>query len=545
MKPSIDLKWQDYRYFPYEKRLALREVKMLLGAKPKSTKTGLRLTLGSLPPNVLERLTYFREIRLNGTAQSIPFQARLEASALTKQSRYRTQAPSQDEMPVLTRQSTRYSAHGLHEYRGKFNPQIVRAIGNLLQLPHDAWVLDPFCGSGTCLLECAHVGWNAVGIDLNPLGVFISNAKLEAMRVDTTVLAAHVQRLVNRLNSKVRGLDLNKPLSALGYTRLRAAEEARLPNRAYLEGWFAVSVLAQLECIEGEIRRLESSHVRSIAQVVLSDCLRIVSWQDPGDLRIRRRKDPRQNYPLVPLFTTALAQRTAAVIRARAVIGRVRGVHRAVLGDSRQGLPNTAPRPHGRMALFDCIITSPPYATALPYIDTQRLSLAFLGLVQEEGIRCLERSLIGNREISFRERDVDEGQIDKAAGLLPQEVLAICRLTRRLVLNSNDGFRRQNVPALLFRYFRDMSQMFASTLPLVRPGGSFALVVGPNRTTLAGREIQIETPRLLAMVAQHVGWHLTEIFPLDAYQRFDLHQKNSIRKEALVILRRPRKDGRQ
>lgn len=545
MKLSIDLKWQSYRYFPYEKRLALREVKSLLGAEPRSTKAGLRLTLSDLSPNVLERLTYFREIRLNGGTKSIPFQARLEASAAAKQSRHSTQAPSQDDMPALTRQSTRYSAHGLHEYRGKFNPQIVRAVGNLLQLPDDAWVLDPFCGSGTCLLECAHVGWNAVGIDLNPLGVFISNAKLAAIRVDTKALGAYVQQLVNRLNSKVQGLDLEKPFGALGYARLRAAEEARLPNRAYLERWFAPSVLAQLECIEGEIRRLGSPYVRSVARVVLSDCLRMVSWQDPGDLRIRRRKDPRQNYPLVPLFATALTQRTAAIIRARAVIERVRGLHRAVLGDSRQGLPNMAPRPQKGAALFDCIITSPPYATALPYIDTQRLSLAFLGLVREEGIRCLERALVGNREISFRERELDENQIDKAVDILPQEVLALCRLTRRLVLNSNDGFRRQNVPSLLLRYFRDMGQVFASTLSIVRPGGSFALIVGPNRTTLAGREIQIETPRLLAMVAQHVGWDLGEMFPLDAYQRYDRHRKNSIRKETLVILRRPGNNGHQ
>src|SRR5205814_1650952 len=73
-------------------------------------------------------------------------------------------------------QPTRYSAHGLHDFRGKFNPQIVRAIGNLLALDEGACVLDPFCGSGTTLLEGAHIGWNVAGVDLNPLVVLISFA---------------------------------------------------------------------------------------------------------------------------------------------------------------------------------------------------------------------------------------------------------------------------------------------------------------------------------------------------------------------------------
>ena len=541
MKLFIELKWQAYRYFPYEKRLALREVKTLLGVKPKSMKTGLRARLSKTSSNLLERLTYFREIRLDGTANLIPLQTRLEASAFSKDIRHRKVTSIREGAPVLTRQSTRYSAHGLHDYKGKFNPQIVRAIGNLLKLAEDAWVLDPFCGSGTSLLECAHFGWNALGIDLNPLAVFISNTKLEAMKVNPDVLQEQVRGLVEQLLRRVRDLDLNKPLTPLAFQHLRPIVDVELPNRAYLEKWFPPSVLAQLECIEGEIRSLESAAVQNIARVVLSDGLRAVSWQDPRDLRIRRRKDARQNYPAIPSFVTALTQRTDTIIRARAVLGKTRGVQRAVLGDSRNGLSRNIPIPRlaGEACLFDCVITSPPYATALPYVDTQRLSLAFLGLLRQDEIGRSERLLIGNREITLRERESEEENLDEPCDLLPREVLGFCRRIQRLAARSDGGFRRRNVPSLLFRYFRDMRCVFSSIFRFVRPGGHFALVVGPNRTTLGEKEIRIDSPHLLTLVAQHVGWRPREIIPLNAYPRFDLHRKNSITAEALVILSRP------
>src|SRR5690606_18912422 len=98
----------------------------------------------------------------------------------------------------INRQSTRYSAHGLHEYKGKFNPQIVRAILNILGIPAGSNVIDPFCGSGTALLECAHLGMYARGTDINPLAVFIANAKLLAVRTPAAALAQGLDSVLRR-----------------------------------------------------------------------------------------------------------------------------------------------------------------------------------------------------------------------------------------------------------------------------------------------------------------------------------------------------------
>ena len=60
---------------------------------------------------------------------------------------------------------------------------------------------------------------------------------------------------------------------------------------------------------------------------------------------------------------------------------------------------------------FDAVITSPPYATALPYIDTQRLSLVLLGLIGADELRATEAALVGAREITIGERRALEAEL--------------------------------------------------------------------------------------------------------------------------------------
>jgi len=187
----MDLSWHPYRYYPYERELALREVRTLLPTVDVSnTKRGVRVD-GIFNAAVAERLVYFADVS-NGE-QSIPtMQAKLE----------RVNGNG------LNRQSTRYSVHGLHEYKGKFNPQIARAILNILHVPIGGRVLDPFCGSGTSLVECSHLGMKAVGTDINPLAVFIANAKLTALQLPARrlhdALKATIQNLTSTKTMKVK-----------------------------------------------------------------------------------------------------------------------------------------------------------------------------------------------------------------------------------------------------------------------------------------------------------------------------------------------------
>src|SRR5438105_860980 len=80
--------------------------------------------------------------------------------------------------------NTRYSAHGIHRYSGKFIPQVAAEAIRLVSQAGDL-VLDPFCGSGTTLLECARAHRRSVGIDLNPLAILISTVKTAPVSVSS------------------------------------------------------------------------------------------------------------------------------------------------------------------------------------------------------------------------------------------------------------------------------------------------------------------------------------------------------------------------
>lgn len=67
-------------------------------------------------------------------------------------------------------------SHDLHIYKAKFFPRMVRALTNILG--QDRTVFDPYCGSGTALLESALLGHNAVGIDIDPICRMISASKV-------------------------------------------------------------------------------------------------------------------------------------------------------------------------------------------------------------------------------------------------------------------------------------------------------------------------------------------------------------------------------
>ena len=525
----VELKFHGYRYLPYELRLAELETERILGSTPRRGSSSLHVeTANGVAPEVLDRLTYFRHATVRGEPAVVPQQARLEASA-----------SNHGNPNLLRRQHTRYSAHGLHEYRGKFNPQMVRTVTNILGLDVGDRIWDPFCGSGTVLLEARHQGFNAVGIDLNPLAVAIADAKLTAIGTNADFLEKATDSVAERVQSRatwmVEGVPDEETISrSLGRNWLE-----RFPCPEYLVRWFPLPVLGQLRAILDIIDEVAPSGLRKVFRVVLSDILREVSWQDPGDLRVRRRRDPAPNYPATQAYVTALQSRVDAVLSAQCHIPYNQGWQSAFLGDSGEiSLVDGAARKYLEEGVH-CVLSSPPYATALPYIDTQRLSIALFGLATVQEIRRLDGALVGSREVSTRDRLALEQSIKDNRADLAEEVWAVCKALLRAYDPSRDGFRRQNTPAVVYRYFAGMTRVMASAEKYLKAGGCLAFIVGPNRTTLGGVKFLIDTPALLAATGRHVGLQFLNMHELNAYSRYDVHSRNSIREERLLVMQRP------
>ncbi|MBX3056727.1 MAG: RNA methylase [Anaerolineae bacterium] len=500
---SSFLYWHDYRYFPYEKEMAQREATSLSGVTAvQPGKSGLQIS-GAPHLDELKRLVYFQKFTFDGQLYDT-LQYKLEHSCI--------------KTGAQRKQTTRYSVHGLHEYKGKFNPQIVRGIANLLGIQPGQTILDPFCGSGTTLVEAGHGQFNAVGVDVNPLAVFISNAKLQAQAIPASTIRKALNSLLDDYPAQIARFELNMDGS---------------PRSAYLHRWFDDAVLKQIEFVRHYSANLPEA-TRHILLAIFSDLLRDYSQQEPADLRIRQRRTPLPEKPLLTAFREKASYFLDNLEAAQRIIPpQSTNQNRAYLGDIRLVTAQDWPYPPP----YEAAITSPPYATALPYIDTQRLSLVWLNLSTPQQIKSLEASLTGSREFIKAEKQAWAYALHQNQHALPEQVHAFCRQLESALL-PDDGFRRQAVPYLMYRYFSHMQAMFQNMHTLLQLDAPFALVVGHNHTMLGRTRFDIDTPAWLKIIAVHSGFAHQESIPLQTYQRYSIHQANAVQMETLLILRR-------
>ena len=487
-----------YRYMEYEKRLMEREIKTLFPSAKISDVEGM-LMLENLNVRDVKRLrwlTFIGDYNIKNTWYKT----------------YQNIVEGADQFG-RGRQHTRYSTHGIHEYKGKFNPQIVHFMVNMLGVNRKSRVLDPFNGSGTTTLECAHLGIKAIGTDVNPMACFIANSKLKAISIDVKAVDITVRNFVKKI------IDVRPPLPMCDNERLR-----------YLCKWIPEETLSCLESIRG-FARTQDEGLSSIMLTVASDLIREYSYQDPQDLRIRRRISALPTRPFLEAFCDRIAILLRKIDIAQHAVGDLFSyTNHAVCCDIKSDRPL-------KNIKFDAIITSPPYATALPYIDTQRISLVWLGLCEASQIRNLEASLIGSREtIGGEKKELMGGLSDNAAGL-PKRLYSLVQDMEKSVATT-DGFRKQAVPLLFYRYLRDMKKMFLNVSKMSKDNARFALIVGHNHTTLGGKTFYINTPDLLAELARDCGWQHEETLILETYKRYGMHQKNAINDESMVVLRK-------
>jgi DNA modification methylase len=481
--PTARVVGPNYRLFPYERTLQLRELAELGGDG--------------------QRAAFAHEIDGEAT-----FQKRVEG------------------MPGAEsrRKNSTYFAHGIHRYKGKFYPQLAKSLLNLSGVEPGALVLDPFGGSGTVALEAVMNGYDALSVDCNPLATAVARAKVGLATGDLVA----IQGDLARIGAAVR----RAPMPATPDLAQFAADVAD-----ELERWFPRPVLAKLAWLLAAIRQERRVETVAVLEVLVSDLIRDVSQQEPKDLRIRRRSTPIDDAPVYELFLDRLAalegrlaafQQHAAAVRPRPGAGLV------VPGDS--GDPTTFDVLAGRP--IDAVISSPPYAAALPYVDTDRLSLAAVFGYSSPARRPLERTMIGSREIGGRDRAALEQLLDADGAELPRSTTAFLSEFREAVLaDSAAGFRRQQAPAVLLRYFRAMSAVLKNVAERMSPGAACWLVLGDSRSTIGGTRWTIPTVDEVAGIAQHHGLRLHDRLPITVTREDVLHSRNTITRNEILHLR--------
>ncbi len=501
----MKLYWHDYTYFDYEKKLALLEVKSLFNPSSIEINDEYVELDGVLNSDDASRLVYFSKAEVK-TKKIETLQYQLESTGAGGAN-------------LRTKQATRYSVHGIHEYKGKFNPQVVRATLNILGVPSKHLVLDPFCGSGTTLVECFFGDYDCIGIDNNPMAALIANSKIDVLQTPPIEIKETCQKIIQECNRK---------------KKMKSPKFESTPRSEYLLNWFPIGAYTDFEIIKSTIDELTNTR-KSIYYVLASNLLRKYSYQEPSDLRIRRRFSPFPHTPIFEAYVHALNSLVNNLTSDEKYQNKKSSnlICHYADSSSQKSLSSKIKR----KKIVDASITSPPYAMALPYIDMQRLSLVWLDMCNPSEIKHLDQNLIGSRDFLQQKGNEWEEAMFRNSYDLPDDLHSFC-LELSDSISKNDGFRRLAVPHLLYRYLVGMSKVFRNIHPFFKENAPFALIIGHNSTTLGGKHIDIDTPNLLMEVALSQGWKFEKKISLDAYYRYALHKKNSITSEDMLILRK-------
>ncbi|MDO8839054.1 MAG: DNA methyltransferase [Parvibaculum sp.] len=118
--------------------------------------------------------------------------------------------------------------HNFYRYPARFSPIFVRSVIEAYTKPGD-WVIDPFSGGGTTLVEAVALGRNALGIDISSLASFVSEAKtLQLSDADFSAFGRWRMRLPDAINMHAPGWRFDSYADAGYYRNLEGVEFWRL-----------------------------------------------------------------------------------------------------------------------------------------------------------------------------------------------------------------------------------------------------------------------------------------------------------------------------
>ncbi len=503
-----------YKLWAYEDVIRRLEIKNALGVELEDTvMNSSMVSMNPLKVDKLRRLTFTHGFWAAEYDRESTWQAILEnGDAFATQSK---------------RKDPKYATHGLHPYKGKFYPQLAKSLFNLAQLEPNQKVLDPFCGSGTVLLEGYLNGLDTKGFDINPLAVKIANIKARILTLDL-----HLgDRLLSQFVQQLEQIDTNEQNKEI------FCEE----SLGELESWFPDLVLRKLGWIFKAIDDVPEPTVRGFLEVCLSSIVREISQQEPKDLRIRRRKKPIEDAPVKDLYNKKLCQQRE---RLRHFAQRTNqapiefGGGKAFLTDCRE--IESFKQAHIGLQSVDAVVTSPPYATALPYIDTDRLSILLLFGLRSRERSAIEHSLIGSREILQKNRNeldrkIEANDFDNIVSPTARNIISQIYYLNK---DADVGFRRKNKAALLYRYYSDMTSALNNLNQVIAPNGSLFFVIGHNKTQAGGQEIIIKSGQFIQECGLELGWTLVDVIPITVTQENRLHNKNSITDNDIIWFRK-------
>lgn len=378
------------------------------------------------------------------------------------------------------------SPYNWYAFKHRFGSELVSKMFSMFELKEGDSVLDPFLGGSTTLIKAKLDGYNAVGLDISPFSVFLSNVL--TTKYDPASLRRSYKRISHEIDQDVEIPDvalLNKAFSENTlkyiYSLRKSINSLRSPNKDFF--------LFSLLCILNDASKAKKS----------GGFLRITEQRKSSVKSVKK------------LFTEA----SDKMITDMASVEYSDTSIKAVLGDARKYPQNI------RRKKYDAILTSPPYPNRHDYTRIYELELLVGFIGDNKSLKSLRydtlRSHVEAKE-RYKSKDYVVPQVleDKMSELKEQ------KLNNKQILST------------LYGYFEDMFLSLKEMMSVLKDEGRIGLVVSNVR--YAG--IMIPVDELLGEIGEQVGLKLQHIYVLryrgNSSQQMLKHQREPVR-ESLIV----------
>ncbi len=275
--------------------------------------------------------------------------------------------------------NTKEYTHCFHVYPAMMIPQVARRL--IREYGKGAKLLfDPYCGTGTSLVEANLSGIDAIGTDINKLACLI--AKTKTTKLDITLL----EYFINEFNNYSFNLKFN----------LYNSDYIKLPKVTNINFWFSKNVQIKLALILNFIRGIDNTDISDFFKVAFSETVREVSYVRLGEFKLVREKKiiNRIDPDVFSIFSSKLQRNKNGLLEflndiKTEVTTKVYNLNSA----------NQIPVEYIKLNSVDLVVTSPPYGdsrTTVAYGQFSRLPAQWLEI---ENASEIDRLSMGGKKL--------------------------------------------------------------------------------------------------------------------------------------------------
>ncbi len=407
--------------------------------------------------------------------------------------------------------------HDWYRFVLSFPPHLVQDYIKRFGLNGNSTILDPFCGTGTTLVESKRSGLKAIGVEANPFAHFASTVKVD-WGINPDILMKRAREIADSAvkTLKKQGINDNEVLgwnSKVVELRVLDPQATKL----LLANSISPLPLHKILILRDQVKKYRTERFYGHMLLALANALVFKA----SNLRFGPEVGVGNLKSDVPVISCWLAEVEKIANDLRSISSKAYPPSTVYLGDARQ-ISNFLPP-----GSIDAVITSPPYPNEKDYTRTTRLESVILGFIEgKDELRSLKKNLVRSNTRGVYKEDTDDRWVAEHPEI---ERIANAIEKRRKQLGKTSGFERL-YPRVTRLYFGGMARHLAELRGVLRPGARLAYVVGDQASYL---RVMIRTGALLADIAESLGY---EVQRIDLFRtRFATATKAELREEVVVL----------